>query len=197
MAAKPTATGHGGLPSSVLDGINQDVYRGALVAVVRTHWNEDVVGPLTEATVARLGELNVTAAVVKVSGSWELPNAAAVLAHSGRFRAVIAIGCLIKGDTQHFEIISDAVARGLMDISVSNRLPVIYGVLNANTLEQAQARADPSSGLARSWADAAVLQVATAYNVCHGVLEYVRPPPREPTTCMTSDQASAPPQKNP
>ena len=85
---------------------------------------------------------NVT--VIAVPGAWELPLACDQLARSGRFDAVIALGAVIRGETAHFDFISAECARGLQQVSLATRIPVAFGVLTAETGEQALERADPA-----------------------------------------------------
>merc|ERR1712154_106797 len=80
--------------------------------------------------------------VEKVAGSYELPAAAQVLLKSKqRFDGVVCIGCLIKGETMHFEYISEAVTQGIMQLNLNYDSPTVYGVLGCLTEEQAKARA--------------------------------------------------------
>ncbi len=81
-----------------------------------------------------------------MAGSFELPAAVAVLADTGRYDAIVPIGCLIRGDTPHFEFIAGAVARGLMDLSLTYPLAVAFGVITCNTIAQAKARAGGREG---------------------------------------------------
>src|SRR5580765_723654 len=76
-----------------------------------------------------------------VAGAFELPQGAAILAATKKYDAVIPLGCLIEGETKHFDFISQAVANGLDQIGRSTQIPVAFGVITAGTLEQAQERA--------------------------------------------------------
>jgi 6,7-dimethyl-8-ribityllumazine synthase len=78
----------------------------------------------------------------RVPGAFELPLAAKMFAASGGVDAVVALGCVIRGDTPHFEYVAGECARGLMDAGLSTGVPVIFGVLTTATLAQAQERAD-------------------------------------------------------
>jgi len=80
--------------------------------------------------------------VARVPGAFELPLACERLAASGRYRAVIALGCVIRGGTPHFDYVCAETSRGIMDVSLRHKLPVMMGVLTCDTLEQAQFRAD-------------------------------------------------------
>jgi len=86
------------------------------------------------------GVLKENVVEMSVPGSFELPYAALSLAASGKVDAVVALGVLIKGETAHFENISSACANGLMEVGLKTAIPVLYGVLNCYTTEQAKAR---------------------------------------------------------
>ena len=84
--------------------------------------------------------------VKEVPGAYELPYAAKLLAMSGTVDAIICCGVLIKGDTYHFEYISDAVTRGIMDVNLATMTPVVYGVLNCLDEEQVKKRSSDANG---------------------------------------------------
>jgi len=92
----------------------------------------------------------------QVPGAFELPLAARFLALSGTVDAVVCIGCLIKGDTQHFEYISDSVSSGIMSVGLQTSTPIIFGVLTVNTEQQALDRATGDDNHGISWAQTAV-----------------------------------------
>ncbi len=79
-------------------------------------------------------------------GAFELPSLANELARGGSYDALIAIGCLLRGDTPHFDFISSQVTNELARVSVDTRVPVAYGVITCNTLEQAVQRSSPGAG---------------------------------------------------
>lgn len=83
---------------------------------------------------------------VWVPGSWELPLACRRLAASGRVNAIIALGCVIRGETPHFEYVAGEVARGLARVSHDTGVPVAFGIITADTLEQALERAGTKMG---------------------------------------------------
>ncbi len=95
--------------------------------------------------------------VVRVPGSWEIPQAAARLAASGKFDAVVALGALIRGETPHFDVLAAEVAKGLAQASLQHGIPVSFGVVTADSLEQAIHRAGAKSGN-KGW-DAALAAV--------------------------------------
>ena len=78
--------------------------------------------------------------VVWVPGACEIPQAAKKLADSGQYKAIVALGCVIRGGTAHFEHVSNTAARGVADVAMRTGLPVLFGVLTVDTLEQALER---------------------------------------------------------
>ena len=118
--------------------------RGLRVAVVVSRFNADITDRLREGAVAALREAGAEAADIEqyeVPGAFEIPLAARAAAMSGRFDAVVCLGCLIRGATPHFEYISSAMSLGLMQLSAEARLPVAFGVLTTNTHAEALERA--------------------------------------------------------
>ena len=85
-------------------------------------------------------------AVVRVPGSWEIPLAASVLARSGRYDGIVALGVLIRGETPHFDVLAGEVARGLSRVTMETGVPVGFGVLTTESVEQAIERAGAKSG---------------------------------------------------
>jgi 6,7-dimethyl-8-ribityllumazine synthase len=84
--------------------------------------------------------------VVWVPGAFELPVAAEAAAASGRYAVIVALGCVIRGETPHFTVIADAAARGLGNVALAHRVAVGFGVLTTETLAQATARAGGAAG---------------------------------------------------
>ena len=101
---------------------------------------------------------NIT--VIWVPGAWELPLAARKAASTGQFDAVICLGCVIRGETPHFDYIASEAAKGIAQVGVTADLPVVFGVLTADTLEQAINRAGAKSG--NKGADAAMTAIEMA-----------------------------------
>ena len=113
-------------------------------AIVVARFNEEITEGLLAGARRALAEAQVAdehVTIVRVPGSFEIPLAALRLARSGTFDAVICIGCLIKGDTMHFEYIASATSHGIMEASMTTGVPVAFGVLTTVTEEQACARA--------------------------------------------------------
>ena len=119
---------------------------GARVAVVASHWNGPIVERLLEGCTRRLQELRGQAQVFRVPGAFELPTAASWLAAEGGYAAIICLGCVIRGETPHFEYVAGECARGVMRVSLDSGLPVIFGVLTVETEQQAIARTGEGHG---------------------------------------------------
>jgi len=141
-----------------------DVPKDARVAVVAARFNAAIVDELLLGCVARLAELGVgddRVSVHRVPGAFELPVAAKVLAETNRYRAVICLGCVIKGDTPHFDYVAGEAARGIQNVAVKTGVPVIFGVLTTLTEQQALDRAGGAhSHAGRNAAEAALEMVA-------------------------------------
>jgi 6,7-dimethyl-8-ribityllumazine synthase len=115
------------------------------VAIVAARFNDALVSQLIEGAARAWrahGGLDEQLAVQRVPGAFELPLAALKFAASGEYHAVIALGCVIRGDTPHFEYVAGECARGLMDAGLATGVPVIFGVLTTETQAQAEERAD-------------------------------------------------------
>ena len=146
----------------VLEG--ETVARGRKVAVVAARFNDFIVSSLLKGATAAWLERGGPAEdllVARVPGAFELPVAARRLALSGRYDAVVALGCVIRGDTPHFEYVSGECARGLQLASLETGVPIIFGVLTVETVEQALERAATSSGNKGGEAMAAALEMAS------------------------------------
>jgi 6,7-dimethyl-8-ribityllumazine synthase len=117
---------------------------------------------LTGATDAlrRTGALAADIEIVRVPGAFELPSAAKMLAESGRFNALVAVGCVIRGDTAHYDVIVNEVTRGIGDVALATGVPIGFGVLTCDTLEQAIDRAGLKMGNKGFEAALAALELA-------------------------------------
>lgn len=118
---------------------------GRRVAIAVADFNRDVTDALLDGCLHALHAAGVAAddvAVARVPGAFELPLACDALAGSGRFHAVIALGAVIRGETPHFDFVARECARGIAEVARQRRLPVVFGVLTTDTLEQAKRRAD-------------------------------------------------------
>mmetsp|Transcript_19846 Transcript_19846/g.35286 ORF Transcript_19846/g.35286 Transcript_19846/m.35286 type:complete len:164 (+) Transcript_19846:76-567(+) len=115
---------------------------GLRIGVVHTRWNDAIISALRKGCLAELEKLGVSDVVeMEVAGAFELPFAAQRMIKKHQVDAVICIGCLIKGETMHFEYISEAASQGIMRVGLDTGVPVIFGVLTCNTDKQALYRA--------------------------------------------------------
>ncbi len=115
------------------------------VVIVAARFNAQLVDQLVDGASAAWrvhGGVASRLFIERVPGAFELPLAAKMFAASGRVDAVIALGCVIRGDTPHFDFVAGECARGLMDAGLSTGVPVIFGVLTTETQAQAEERAD-------------------------------------------------------
>ncbi len=118
-------------------------------AVVAARFNWLVVEPLTAGAVDALrrhGVADDRIDVVKVPGAFELPAVAGLLARSGKYAAVVCLGCVIRGDTDHYDHVAGAATGGLAKLAADGPVPVVFGVLTCDTLEQAMQRAGAKAG---------------------------------------------------
>mmetsp|Transcript_18188 Transcript_18188/g.18238 ORF Transcript_18188/g.18238 Transcript_18188/m.18238 type:complete len:285 (-) Transcript_18188:116-970(-) len=129
------------------------------VGIIMARWNEDIIKNLYKGVNESLSELGVKPSNIfttYVPGSFELPITARFLAMSKRVDVIICMGCLIKGDTMHFEYISGAVSDGIMKVSLDTLVPCIFGVLTVLNPEQAKERSTGNDNLGLGWGKAAV-----------------------------------------
>jgi len=132
-------------------------------ACIAARFNEFVVEPLLQGavdTLRRHGVLPESIDVVRVPGAFEIPLAVRKLAASGRYDALIALGAVIRGDTPHFDYVAGECAAGLARVALDTGLPVAFGVLTTDTLEQATDRAGGKDG--NKGADAALTAIEMA-----------------------------------
>lgn len=122
---------------------------GARFAIVASRWNPRISEALAEGA-RRTFEANgvdvESIDLVRVPGAWELPLACALLARQGQHAALVAVGCVVRGETRHFEHVADRCAEGLMRVALDYALPVANGVLAVERHEDALARADGALG---------------------------------------------------
>lgn len=130
--------------------------------VLTSKWNDMITRPLKEGAHETLIEAGVAEENIKhvwIPGAFEVPVAAAVAARSGKWDAIICLGCVIKGDTAHFEYVAGPNASGMMGVSVETGVPVINGVLTTENVEQALNRAGIKMGNKGIEAASAALQM--------------------------------------
>jgi 6,7-dimethyl-8-ribityllumazine synthase len=131
------------------------------LGIVASRFNEEISAPLLERAKAEAARLGVTELVVEsVPGALEIPLALQWLAQSGRFDALAAIGAVIRGETYHFEVVSNESARGVTDVALEFGIPVANGILTTENEEQARARLDKGAEAVRAALEMARLRHA-------------------------------------
>jgi 6,7-dimethyl-8-ribityllumazine synthase len=134
------------VPNTIQGHLNS---AGLKFAIVVSRFNDFVTSRLLEGALdalKRTGTLESDLLIVRVPGSFEIPLVAAKLAGTGKYDALICLGTVIQGDTPHYEYISNEVTKGIATVSLESGVPVAYGVLTADTVEQAIDRAGLKSG---------------------------------------------------
>ncbi|WP_419920287.1 6,7-dimethyl-8-ribityllumazine synthase [Candidatus Poriferisodalis sp.] len=120
---------------------------GLRVGIVRATWNPDIVDRLSDGVRRGLDELGVTEATeVTVPGCFEIPLAAKMLANSGRIDAIVTIGAVIRGETTHYELVSEGAAQGVMAVQLETGVPIGFGLVTVESEEQAHARSEGPGG---------------------------------------------------
>ncbi|NRA30366.1 MAG: 6,7-dimethyl-8-ribityllumazine synthase [Parvularculaceae bacterium] len=137
--------------------------KGLRICVIDTGWNDFIVSRLTEGALATLkkhgvGDDDITH--VTVPGAFEIPVAAKTAAETGRYDAIVTLGCVIRGATAHFDFVAGEAAKGISKVSLDTGIPVVFGVLTTETVEQAMDRAGIKLG--NKGAEAASVAVETA-----------------------------------
>ena len=121
--------------------VDKKDYSNYRILIVSTSWNREIIDVMQEDAISELKEFNVNHIdSVEVPGAFELSQAAEKLISS--YDAVLALGTIIKGETYHFEVLAHETARSLSQVSISNKKPVIFGVLTTNDELQAKQRAE-------------------------------------------------------
>ncbi len=137
---------------------------GARVAIVAARFNALVVDKLVSGaseTLHAKGVRDENLTLVRVPGAFEIPMAVKKLVDSGQYAAVIALGAVIRGETPHFDLVAGECARGIAQVALDSGVPVAFGVLTCDTLEQALARAGGGAGNKGADAALAALQMAS------------------------------------
>ncbi len=147
----------GGFPQDALNGA------GLRVCIVVARWNEFVTRKLLDGAESALQHRGIAkddVTVAWVPGAFEVPTAANWAARSGRFDAVICIGAVIRGDTAHFEYVAGGATEGIGRIALETGVPVIFGVLTVDNVEQAMSRAGGKDGHKGEEAAQAAIEMA-------------------------------------
>jgi 6,7-dimethyl-8-ribityllumazine synthase len=144
---------------NVLEGSPDGARRG--VAIVASRFNGEITNKLLEAALKELDESGVSReaiTVMPVPGAFELPLAAMALAKTRRYACVIALGCVVRGETPHFDFIASEAASGLQLAALETGVPVAFGVLTVDVVEQAEARVSKGAESVRT-----ALEMADAF----------------------------------
>ncbi|MEA3470377.1 MAG: 6,7-dimethyl-8-ribityllumazine synthase [Thermodesulfobacteriota bacterium] len=139
------------------------VAKGLKFAIIASRFNDFICGKLVEGAMdalKRSGADEKTITIARVPGAFEIPLVAKKLAQSGDFDAIICLGAVIRGDTPHFEYISSEVSKGIATATLDTGIPIAFGVITSDTLEQAIERAGSKSGN-KGW-DAAISAIEMA-----------------------------------
>ncbi len=138
--------------------------RGLRFGIVASRFNDFIVDRLLDGAVSTLVKHGVAASdieVVRVPGAFETPLAIKKMAASRRYQALIALGCVIRGATPHFDYVASEAARGVSAVSLADEIPIGFGILTVDTIEQAIERAGTKAGNKGADAALAAIQMAT------------------------------------
>ena len=144
---------------NVIEGEPDGTRRG--VAIVAARYNGEITNKLLESALEELDEAGVrreAVTVMPVPGAFELPLAAMALAKTRRFACVVALGCVVRGETPHFDFIASEAASGLQLAALETGVPVAFGVLTVDMIEQAEARVSKGAEAVRT-----ALEMADAF----------------------------------
>ncbi len=139
---------------------------GFRFAVVASRWNEFITGRLVEGALdalERLGAKEGSVSIYRVPGAFEIPLLAKRLAQSRRFDAIICVGTIIRGQTPHFDYIANEVARGISQAGLESGVPVVFGIVTADTVDQAIDRAGVKLGNKGFEAGMTAVELANLY----------------------------------
>ena len=145
--------------------------QGFRFAIVAARWNDFLTSKLVEGALdglERLGAAEDAVEIFKVPGSFELPLTAHKVAASGRFDAVICIGVVIRGETPHFDYVAGEAAKGVTNASLQSGVPVLFGVVTTDTLEQAINRAGVKAGNKGFEAAMSAVELVNLYKTMDG-----------------------------
>jgi 6,7-dimethyl-8-ribityllumazine synthase len=157
---------------------------GLRIALVASRFNDEIVEGLLQGALESLRRHGVAEddlRLVRVPGAFEIPAAVMAVARAGGVDAIISLGCLIRGDTPHFDFISAQVTQELSRVAVESQVPVAFGVITCNTLEQARVRSSPGGGN-KGW-EAALAAIEMA-NLFHSLKEATQPRHESPVAAV-------------
>ena len=136
---------------------------GLRFGIVASRFNDFIVDRLLAAAVETLIQAGADADdldVVRVPGAFEIPLALELMAGGDRYDGLLALGCVIRGETPHFDHVAGEASRGVTDVCLGHSIPVGFGILTVDTIEQARARSGPESGNKGAEAASAVIEMA-------------------------------------
>jgi 6,7-dimethyl-8-ribityllumazine synthase len=147
------------------DALGPEAARGKRFALVVSRYHSRVTAGLRDGALAFLEEKGARDVdVVEVPGSFEVPQMARQLIECGRYHGVVCLGALVRGETPHFDVLARAVAQGVQDVGLETGIPVTFGVLTTETLEQAAARSGPGEENKGREAARAALEMALLFD---------------------------------
>ena len=141
------------------------------IAVIVARWNSEVTDGLLEGAISAIGRHGISGEAVevyRVPGAFELPLASQRAARTGRFDAVISLGCVIRGDTPHFDYVCSETTRGIGEVSLNYNLPVAFGLLTTDDLQQSIERSSNNAENKGEEAALTVLEMITLFNQMDG-----------------------------
>ena len=144
---------------------------GLRIAVIAARFNAEITDSLLRGALEALSEHGVRdddLTAIRVPGAWELPQTAARAVEAGRFDAVVTLGCVIRGETPHFEYVCQETSLGLGAVARASDIPVVFGVLTTDDLAQAQARAGDGKDNKGYEAAMAALEMISVVRVLQG-----------------------------
>lgn len=139
-----------------------DNFKALKIGIVRSEWNEDITISLQNSAITTLHHYGFTDSqliIKEVPGSFELALAAQYLVEISKVDAVICLGCVIQGETKHFDYVCSGITQGIMSLNLKTSCPIAFGILTTNNLEQAKERAGGKYGNKGEEAAIAVLKM--------------------------------------
>ena len=118
-------------------------YSKKKIVIISTHWNAEIIEPMVQDCLETLKEFKVNTHVLSVPGAYEIPYIVGKYLNYERpyFDAIITMGAIIKGETPHFDIISQSISDSILTTNTRGKIPILFGVLTTNTVDQAKERA--------------------------------------------------------
>jgi len=131
---------------SDFDNLEEGIARGLKIGIVKTEWNPAIIDSLYDGALRTLKKYEAKTSTIIVPGTVELTYGAKLMLKNGHFDAVIVLGCVIQGETRHFDFVCDSVTQGVTKLNLDYEVPVIFGVLTTNNKQQAIDRAGGKHG---------------------------------------------------